>query len=307
MEIETRKDDFLAAIAEMEEGYSDVFARSPALAKFDLDDASQKDAVFDWLISNKNTPEYWLYLSGVHLTIAKDAIERQDAQLAGWAIACAERFRSLYIFKEHFEETVSMGHSAKRLTELLNIWNCNKTNGNEGFWQYQFQLHSFAISQIFSVPVTFIEEKAYVGGQGIDRNDARFVDFLFSGGCASDAILVEIKTPTANLIQKSPYRKNVYAPSSELSGSIVQIADYRFSLNRAFNDINRSKKSNLESFDPKAVVIIGNSEELNNEAKKLSFELFRSGLTKVYVVTFDEIFLKIGMLASLFNLVRTSA
>jgi hypothetical protein len=49
--------------------------------------------------------------------------------------------------------------------------------------------HSFAFTQLFSVPVTLIEGKAYVGGQGIDRGDARFVDFLFSGASASDAIL----------------------------------------------------------------------------------------------------------------------
>jgi hypothetical protein len=106
-------------------------------------------------------------------------------------MACAERFRSLYVFKQYFEEVVWMGHSARRLTELIQLWDANKTNGDEGFWQTQFQAHSFAFTQLFSVPVTFIEGKAHVGGQGIDRHDARYVDFLFSGGSASEAILIE--------------------------------------------------------------------------------------------------------------------
>ena len=92
-------------------------------------------------------------------------------------MANAERFRALYVFKEFFEEVVWMGHSAKRLIELLSIWDANKENGDEEFWQIQFQSHALALSQLFSVPVTLIEEKAYVGGQGIDRQDARLVDF----------------------------------------------------------------------------------------------------------------------------------
>lgn len=53
-------------------------------------------------------------------------------------------------------------------------------------------------------------------------------------------------------------------------------------------------------------MIIGNSGELDNGKKRRSFELFRSGLSDVEIVTFDELFLKIERLASLFNLVRKS-
>jgi hypothetical protein len=132
------------------------------------------------------------------------------------------------------------------------------------------------------------------------------VDFLFSGGSASEAILIEIKTPVTPLIQKQPYRGNVYAPSSKLAGSVVQVADYRGSLNRELDRLNRGKKYDLAAFKPKAVVIIGNSIELNNDKKIRSFQLFRSSLSDVEIVTFDELFLKIERLASLFNLVRKS-
>ena len=82
-------------------------------------------------------------------------------------MGCAERYRALHVFKVNFEDVVWMGHSAKRLTDLLRLWDANKTNGNEEFWQIQFQGHSLALSQLFSVPVTLIEGKAYVGGPGI--------------------------------------------------------------------------------------------------------------------------------------------
>jgi hypothetical protein len=305
--LEKRRNDFMAAIAELDDEYGRVLKNSPLLAEFDIEDPQQSEAVFKKLSADKEKPEWWLYVSATFLSIAKDAIEKQDAPLAAWSMACAERFRSVHIFKEHFEEVVWMGHSAKRLTELIHLWDANKMNSDEEFWQIQFQSHSFAFTQLFSVPVTLIKEKAYVGGQGIERTDARFVDFLFSGGSASEAILIEIKTPVTPLINKQLYRGNVHAPSSDLTGSVVQVADYRRSLNRDLDALVRDKKYNLAAFNPKAIVIIGNSGELDSEKKRQSFELFRSSLSRVEIVTFDELFLKIERLASLFNLVRRSA
>lgn len=302
--IEGRRHDFMNVLDELNNEYGDILKKSPLLEGLDVEDPAQVEAVYNKLSTNRSTPEWWLYASGIYLSIVKDAIEQKDALLAAWATAAAERFRALYLFKQNFEDVVWMGHSAKRLTELLNLWDANKTNGDEGFWQLQFQSHSIAFTQLFSVPVTLIEGKAYVGGQGIDRNDARFVDFLFSGGSASEAILIEIKTPTTQLVQKKPYRGNAYAPSSQLSGSVVQVADYRRSFSRDLDALIRGKNYNLEAFNPKAVVIVGNSSELDNENKRGSFELFRSGLSNVEIVTFDELFLKIERLASLFNLVR---
>lgn len=304
--LNTRRTEFMTVISELEDEYGEILKRSPLLTDFDVEDPSQAEALYNKIKEDNRTAEWLVYHSAMYLSIVRDAIAAQDAQLAAWAMACAERLRSLYIFKEHFEEVVFMGHSAKRLTELLQLWDAHKTNGNEEFWQEQFQSHALALSQLFSVPVTLIEGKAYVGGQGIDRSDARFVDFLFSGGSASEAILIEIKTPVTQLMHKRAYRGNVYTPSAELTGSVVQVADYRNSLTRDLESLLRNSKHDLSAFNPKAIVIVGNSAELETDEKRRSFELFRSSLSNVEIVTFDEVFRKIEHLASLFNLVRTS-
>jgi hypothetical protein len=93
-----------------------------------------------------------------------------------------------------------VGQSARRLIELIQIWDANKENGKEGFWQITLSNHAYAISQLFSVPVTLIQGRAYVGGMSLEGKDARFLDFMFSGGTANDAILVEIKTPITKLL-----------------------------------------------------------------------------------------------------------
>lgn len=105
---------------------------------------------------------------------------------------------------------------------------------------------------------------------------------------------------------KTPYRTDVFVPSSDLSGSVVQIADYRVTLSRELGVLAQGKYE-LSAFHPRCVVIIGNSAQLDTDQKRRSFELFRSNLSNVEIVTFDEVFRKVEHLASLFNLVRTNA
>lgn len=118
-ELEKRTNDFSTAVIELENEYREVLKRSPLLAGIDADGPNAAEAVFNILSANKETAEWWLYQSGMFLSIAEDAIKNRDAPSAAWAVACAERFKSLYVFKEHFADVVWMGHSAKRLTDLI--------------------------------------------------------------------------------------------------------------------------------------------------------------------------------------------
>jgi hypothetical protein len=61
----------------------------------------------------------------------------------------------------------------------------------------------------------------------------------------------------------------------------------------------------LEVLNPQCVVLAGNrGTELRDDLKAKSFELYRENLTNVMVVTFDELFRKAEVLASMFNLRR---
>ena len=108
-------------------------------------------------------------------------------------------------------------------------------------------------------------------------------------------------------MQKSFYRGNAYAPTKDLAGSVVQVADYRNVLTRDLEGLIRGRSLDLSVFQPKAVVIVGNSASLGDEGRRRSFELFRSSLSNIEIVTFDEVFKKIETLASLFDLVRPEA
>jgi hypothetical protein len=270
----------------------------------DTDEGTQK--AFEILKDRRETVEWWALLTDMFSQIAGRAVETGDAGRAAWATACAERFRSMMLFKTNLAEVVWMGHSAKRIVDVLRLWEQNKRNADEEFWQLTFSESTYVLSQIFGVPLVFIADKAYVGGMTLTGTEARFVDYLFAVESSGEAIAIEIKVPTAPLLAKAKYRQSVYRPSPELSGSVVQILDYKNQLLRKLDGIARKESKELHAFNPKCVIVIGNAEELADVDRRRSFELFRSSLKDVEIITYDELFKKVQILATLFNLVPIS-
>ncbi len=274
------------------------------LKGYDLETEAGGEAAIALLNKDPGDAPALLLTANFFLGVAAEALKEGDAIRAAHAAIYMERYRALHAFKEHFEEVVWMGHSAKRLVDLLRLWDSNKSNDSEEFWQTKFKENAFALSQLFSVPITLIQDKAYLGGQTLDRGDARVVDFLLTGGDGSEAILLEIKTPTTPLMKKSHYRKNVITPSTDLVGSVIQAVDYRATLVQNMLNINAGGEHDLSAFNPRAVVVVGNYAELDTPKKRRSFELYRANLSRVDVVTFDELFRKLENLAELFGLTR---
>jgi hypothetical protein len=148
----------------------------------------------------------------------------------------------------------------------------------------------------------FLREKAYVGGMTLERSDSRFVDYLYSIESSSEAILIEIKAPTTPLLGRL-YR-GIFPPSKDLGGSIVQVLNYRAELTRNLRNITETDVK-LKAFTPRCAIIIGNaSAELTDERARRSFELLRTSLKDVEVITYDELFRKVEILAELFRLKR---
>jgi len=285
------------------EEYCDNHLRSSDLINgLDIDNPDHSEKIFQRLNKNQGSLEWWAFLFGTFNSIAQKAIEENNAKKAAWAMGSAERCRSMCIFKDCLEEVVWMGHSARRIIDVITKWHSNKDNSDEEFWQVVFNENPYVLSQLFSVPVIFIKDKAYVGGMNIDRQDAKFVDYLYTNESSNDAILVEIKTPVTKLVG-TRYRKGVHKPSNDLSGSIVQVLDYRRGLSMNIQAITQGTDHEIDVFNPRCVVIVGNaSKELDTDKKRKSFELFRTNLKDVEIVTFDEIFKKAETLATLFNL-----
>ncbi len=185
------------------------------------------------------------------------------------------------------------------LKNVLEIWKNNTDNDSEEFWQGVLAQNSFLFAQLFSFPVIILENKAYVGGKGISNRGGNVIDFLCANNLTRNVVLVEIKTPVTRLLG-TRYRGDIYNTSNELSGSVIQVTNYKNSLMQNYLTLADSEEERFEAFDPRCIVIIGNIDsELADRRQRKSLELFRMGLKDVQVITYDELFGKVEFLVSL--------
>jgi hypothetical protein len=189
------------------------------------------------------------------------------------------------------------------IKKALASWKENEFNSDEKFWQKEIATYSFVLSQAFSSPVLLIQKEAYLGGKSVDNKGGKVTDFLLKNALTNHVLVVEIKTPATELLSRSEYRQGVYSPSSELGGVVTQIAKQRQVLSQSFNDLRTETQDStgqiLRHAEPKSLVIVGNTRELDSPAKSDSFELFRRGLIHTEVITFDELFMKLKVLLNI--------
>lgn len=198
-------------------------------------------------------------------------------------------------------QSFSTALNLERLQRVADDFERNLGNSAENDWQRFFKENDWIIPQVMSVPCALYEAQAYVGGKTIDNHNGSVLDFLYQNKLTKSVVLVEIKTPVTKLLG-GRYRARSYSMSDELSGGIAQVLSYRQTLLNEFNQLYVESKGGFEAFSPQCVVVIGNTSELDDSIKVGSFENFRSCLSGVTVLTYDELLAKvrdlIGVLSS---------
>ncbi len=194
---------------------------------------------------------------------------------------------------------LSAAASLSTLKQALQIWQTDKENGAEEYWQQMLAAHSFVLEQVFSWPATIVKDKAYVGGKSINNAGGSIVDFLTKNDITANAALVEIKTPVTPLLGRR-YRNGVYIPSDDLTGSVMQVLNYKHTLLGDAHALLGARADSLRAIEPRCVVIAGSTSQFGDcDDKVKSFELFRAQLTGVSVIAFDELFGKVQRLVDL--------
>lgn len=169
----------------------------------------------------------------------------------------------------------------------------NLENDEEKFWQELFKQHPNILSTIIPSVVHIIEDQPYFGGKAIDNKGGTIGDFLYKSG-TNNVSIIEIKTPSTDLLGME-YRNDVFCPSKELTGSIIQIRKQKDNLMKEYDHIRRKsliKGKDFDAYDPKSYIIIGNSSKLNSIELE-SFELFRNSLKDIEIITFNELIEKL--------------
>jgi hypothetical protein len=186
------------------------------------------------------------------------------------------------------------------LKQALAVWNANKANPDESFWQATLQKYSFVFSQVFSAPVVVFGTKVYVGGKDLEGSGGKEPDFLLKNELTNYALIVEIKTPETPLLGASAYRPpDVFAAHRELCGAVGQIGRYKDEFLHNYSEMYRKTEGKFLLADPRCLVVIGSTGQLDSTAKKGSFEYFRRGQRGTEIITFDELFRKVDVLLRL--------
>ncbi|MBD1857484.1 MULTISPECIES: Shedu anti-phage system protein SduA domain-containing protein [Leptolyngbya] len=186
--------------------------------------------------------------------------------------------------------------------ESLEFWNDNRQNHDEEVWQSFFAANPFVLSQAVPDHIIKLGGKCYVGGKSIANTGGNIIDFLFTTKIAKNVVLIEIKHPGTKLIGKQ-YRTNAFSMSDALSGSIVQVLNYRDDLlKNYFSLIGQNPDLEFTAFNPQCIVLAGDLDRENpNTNQRRSLELFRNSLSNVRVLSYDELFGKVKDLVDIFT------
>lgn len=186
-------------------------------------------------------------------------------------------------------EVVTLEKLIERMQSLM------ERASNESSWQKFLMENSFVLKIAFGIPVALVGGQQSVGGQRLDGSGNKISDMVVKAAATGNVALVEIKTPSTHLLDKRPYRGDLYGPSRELSGAVNQILDQRYKLQKSIANLkDNSGEWDIESYAIQGVVIAGQMP--TEKAQTKSLELFRNSLKSVTIFTFDEMLKKLESL-----------
>ncbi len=202
---------------------------------------------------------------------------------------------------ENIESLVSINRFKRSKEEMEG----NMSNEDEKwFWQPLFKREAWILSQIFSAPFVFVDDEFFVWWKRGNNQGGVYTDYLFQNSITRNIAFIEVKTPITWLVWKTKYRwKNdtdnntVYPISDELSWAINQLLNQKKTFLQKQDSLEESDKF---TYNTRCILISWNTDSLSEWQLK-SFELYRSSLKDVEIITFNELLKKIQNLLELFS------
>lgn len=167
--------------------------------------------------------------------------------------------------------------------------------GDEAIWQYFFKENQWIFG--YGLKYQFlglITDQPHYGGESVAGTGNQRGDYLMATRADKRfTVLVEIKTPQADLVG-TEIRSGVYRIGTDLVDGVsqLQINCQTWETEGSKTETNRelSAQNNFYTHEPRAILVIGHTQQLNNLNRRNSFEIFRSNLKGPEIVTFDELY-----------------
>lgn len=185
------------------------------------------------------------------------------------------------------------GVRKKTLEEFLS--KLGQTQG-ETWWQNFFERNTWIFGYGLKYQISkSLQGQPHYGGTNVAGKGMEKGDFLRRTEAeVRFTVLVEIKRPDSDLLGKKYYRNGAWQPSEELTGGIAQLQANcrRWELDGSQVEQNREalQEEKIYTVQPKGILVIGNTKELNKIAKRNTFELFRRNTVNPEILTFDELY-----------------
>lgn len=214
------------------------------------------------------------------------------------------------------EDIVALGYRKKQLgifsqllsdPEFFDLCKKQKSiKGDEPLWQAFFEKNPwvFGYGLSYFYVTGFDEKKLEQLVQGYDLlNRGKRADAVMkTKGIINSLCFAEIKHHNTKLVEGDYYRSGCWAPSKEMAGAVAQvqatvaIAMHKLhGMQRMLDDDGTPTGEDVFNFKPRAFIVIGSLSEFIgehgvNQDKLRSFELYRTSLMGIDILTFDELY-----------------
>lgn len=169
-------------------------------------------------------------------------------------------------------------------------------NRNEQWWEDFFKrnrwIFGYGLNYKF---LSTVQSQASYGGNTLRGTGMQKGDFLQrSEALVRFTVLVEIKRPNTELLGKGRYRNGARELHKELTGGVSQLQANCRTWEKEGSESEENREALLRertfTIQPKAILVIGHTNQLTDPSKRNTFELFRRNIINPEILTFDELY-----------------
>ncbi|HAT2122328.1 TPA: DUF4263 domain-containing protein [Legionella pneumophila] len=182
-----------------------------------------------------------------------------------------------------------------RMTALEQFRTMLSCDHSEQDWQSFFENNNWIFGYGLNYKILkAITGQPHYGGVVIDGSRTNKGDFLSATqGYLKFTVLVEIKRSDTKLLASKRYRNDVVLPSEDLIGGVSQLRVNGRTWEQQGSQLPKNRDlledDSIYTIQPRKILVIGNTNELNDRLKRENFELFRRGQSDIEILTFDEL------------------
>ncbi len=166
----------------------------------------------------------------------------------------------------------------------------------ESWWQDFFERNTWIFGYGLKYQILkSIQSQPRYGGTNLGGKGTEKGDFLVrTEADVKFTVLVEIKRPDSQILGSKPYRNGAWQLGEDLTGGVSQLQANcrRWEIEGSDAEQNREalQEERTYTVHPKGILVIGATSQLNDIAKRNTFELFRQSVTNPEIITFDELY-----------------